>query len=384
MRRVLVKPGREHSLNCRHPWIFSGAIDALPSCEKGEILPVYSAEGVFLAQAYFNPDNSLIGRAISFQQGDIQTLLKEKLQRAWRFRSSLHLEAFRLINGEGDGFPGLIVDCYRDVMVIQISTWGIERLRSFLLQELIRLASPRCLYEKSLSAARLQEGLEEKQEMLFGPSLEEVQFREGDLLYTFSLPLGQKTGFFLDQREMRHLVRSLAFGKKVLNCFCYTGGFSLQALKGDAKKVLSIDSSASALHYLERNVRDNHLEENHTLLRADLFDYLPSLTDFSFDFVILDPPALVKKQGDLQQGLRAYRSLHTAILRRLPPGGLLLTSSCSSYLTQELFEKLVRTAVAQGGREAQILARHRAALDHPVMLSHPEGDYLKSFLLQVY
>jgi 23S rRNA (cytosine1962-C5)-methyltransferase len=383
MRRVILKKGKEHSLQQKHPWIFSGAIEKLPDCRPGEILPIYSAEGAFLAQGYFHPKNSLAGRILSFSKGDISTLLREKLKKAFRWRSFLGLEAYRLINSEGDGLPGLVIDCYRDVVVLQISTWGMENLRDFWVKELRALLSPRTIYEKSLSGARLQEGLKEKQGLLFGDPLEEVSFKENGLLYTFSLPLGQKTGFFLDQREMRATLRFFAKERTVLNCFSYIGGFSLEALKGGAKKVLSIDSSPHALRYLEKNLGSNNFSDRHESILADVFKYLPTLSDFPFDLVILDPPALVKKRSDLQAAMRAYQALHQTVFKKIVPEGLVMTSSCSSYLTPDFFEKVIRLAAAETGREVQILMRHHQALDHPVTLAHPEGNYLKSFLLKI-
>ncbi len=384
MKRVVLKPGKEKALLNRHPWIFSGAIEKLPVCEPGEILSVHSSDGKFLAKAYFNPEASLVGRVVTFLDEPIEQAIRKAFEEAYALRKTVMREgnAFRLINAEGDSLPGLIVDCYADVVVIQIHTWGMEKLKPLLIQILQELLKPKTIYEKSLSSARAQEGLPETQGVLFGEEISEIEIQESSLKFLVPIKEGQKTGFFLDQREMRKLVKEQARGRRVLNCFSYTGGFSIAALAGGASYVRSVDISAPALACAEKNSKLNGFSDKHECVEADVFDYLRDET-LDFDFLILDPPAFAKKRSDQEAACRGYKEINRLALLKAKPHSLLLTSSCSYYVDQELFQTVLFQAARDANRNVRILSHHRLSPDHPISLYHPEGSYLKSLLLYV-
>lgn len=379
MSSVVLKKGREKALLRGHPWIFSGAIASLPKVSPGTILPIYSSEGQFLAQGYFNPGNSLVGRILSFEEGEIKESLKRKIVEAIALRKQLipNTNAYRLINGEGDGIPGLIVDYYDGYLVFQIHTQGIENLRAFFIEQFVELMKPKGIYEKSLSPARQEDGLKPAEGVLYGEVPEKIEIVENGIKFTVSIPHGQKTGFFLDQREMRAKIGELAGGRKVLNCFAYSGGFSFYALKGGAKEVTSVDSCPKACQLARENPFPNH-----TVVQADVFEFLDN-SNFDWDLVVLDPPAFAKKKGNLEHALKGYQKLNEKVLRKLPPRSLLLTCSCSHFVTDELFQLAIFTASRRAERFVRIIGSHLLAPDHPISINHPEGAYLKSLLLFV-
>ena len=288
--------------------------------------------------------------------------------------------AYRLINAEGDGIPGLVADIYGKVVVLQATTCGIEKLKESIVEILIKLLAPSSIYEKSQGKAREQEGLESSEKLLYGKKIDEVQIEENGIKFLVRPEAGQKTGFFLDQREMRALVMRHAQGRRVLNCFSYTGGFSLAALKGGAQSATSIDICADALALAERNCALNDF--SHTVVKQDVFDYLKEST-LPFDLVILDPPAFAKKRSDVMNACRGYKEINRLAIQKMPPGSLLLTSSCSHYIDETLFQNLLFQAAHEAGRTVKILSRHHNAFDHPLSLYHPEGHYLKSLLLYI-
>jgi len=373
---VILKKGKEKPLLNGHPWIFSGAVAQMPPHAAGEIYPIYSAAGDFLGEGYFNAKASIVGRLLSN--------LAQRLEQSIAFRQTLfgpETTAYRVVNGEGDFIPGLIVDKYGDHLVLQVGTLGIERLKNQIVEHLQRLLNPKAIYEKSTLPSRKEEGLSEVQEWLGSPGQEEVEILESGLRFKISLTEGQKTGFFLDQREMRQKVRTRAKGKKVLNCFSYTGGFSVYAAAGGAMKVDSVDISEKAIALARTNLELNpkvpgncYVEDVFTFLREHPLDY---------DLVILDPPAFAKKQKDVMQGCRGYKDINRVALQKMPPGSTLLTCSCSHFVDERLFQMVVFQAAAEARRAVQIIGRHTLAPDHPINLAHPEGGYLKSLLLRV-
>lgn len=386
--RVILKPGREKSLLKKHPWIFSGAIFSKPSFTEGEIIPVHSYDGNFLATAYFHSTNSIAGRILSFQNETPDTILPRKIAQALDLRRQLFdpavTNAYRLINAEGDGLPGLIVDCYADVLVMQVHTCGMEKLKPQVLSYLIDFLQPKCICEKSVSSARRQEGLPDKEGHLWGEITQDVEIVENGLKFQVALQQCQKTGLFLDQREMRQLVRSHSAGKKVLNGFSYTGGFSLFALQGGASHVDSVDMCQKACEDAERNTVLNDFDGNrHQVIRADVFDFL-ARAPLDYDLVILDPPAFAKKRGDVNAACLGYKSINRQVFEKAPAKTLLLTCSCSYFIDESLFQNIIFQAAAEAGRSVKILGRHRQALDHPVSLYHPEGAYLKSLFLYIH
>lgn len=380
MDKVILKEGREKSVVSGHPWIFSGAVDSLPDCAPGEVFPIYSSKGDFLAQGYFHQNHSLLGRVLTRSEGPILPLLKEAMVRARDLRTLLFSKAdtnaMRLINGEGDGFPGLIVDDYDGHLVMQIHTQGMERLKSDLIEMILEVFQPKSLFEKSRSSSRVDDGLEPIQEGHYRETPEVVTILENGHRFFVSIPTGQKTGFFLDQREMRALVGTLSKERRVLNCFAYTGGFSLYAAAGGAKTVTSVDRCQRACALASQNLS---VYSNHSAICSDIQDIEMS----GSDFIILDPPAFAKKRRHLDAALKAYQTLNEKAFRAIDSGGLLLTCSCSHFVDSKAFKHMVFAAAKRAGRQARILSGHIQASDHPIALAHPEGGYLKSLLLFV-
>ncbi len=386
-RKVVLKPGRDKALRNRHPWIFSGAVAAFPAFENGEVLPVYSSTGEFLAKAYFHTENSISGRVLTFRDEPIEHVIEKGIAEAISLREKMFdrllTNCYRLINAEGDSLPGLIVDIYDDLAVIQVNTCGMERLKPLIVGKLAKKLKLRGIYEKSQSNARRQEGLPDSVGSLFGECPNEMLVKENGLSFLVGVEDGQKTGFFLDQREMRQLIGKLSKGKRVLNCFSYTGGFSISALKGGAQAVTSIDSSEEACRYAMENTLLNHLPlDQHEVVRSDVFDFLAT-NKKPFDIVILDPPAFAKKRQDVNEACRGYKEINRRAFEMMPPDSYVLTSSCSHFIDEDLFQQVVFQAAIEAGRRAAICSRHIQATDHPVSLFHPEGGYLKSLLLHI-
>jgi len=384
--KVTLKPGRDKSVLNRHPWIFSGAIDSRPDCEDGSLVRVYSADGTLLGAGYFNSRSSISVRMLCFDERDPRQALRLSLERAIELRRELipaHTTALRLVNGEGDALPGLIVDRYDDVLVVQCGTLGLDKLKSEIVQALVETINPRAIYEKSDLPSRREEGLESSFGWLYGEKVGEVIVKENNLSFWVNIEAGQKTGFFLDQREMRKLIADIAAGKSVLNCFCYTGAFSVYAARGGAHRVDSLDSSGSALETARRNFELNALDwRQHGFEEADVLRVLPQLRR-NYDIVILDPPAFAKKRLHVERACRGYLEINRQALRLIAAGGYMLSCSCSYYLAERLFQQILFQAARDSGRFVRIIQKHRRAVDHPVSVFHPEGDYLKSCLLQV-
>ena len=385
-RAVFLKRNRDKAIRRRHHWIFSGAVQSLPDFEDGDILPVVSNDGELLGSAYFNRKSTIIGRMLCFDDTPPLEAVRKRLLEAVAMRRDLvreETDAQRLVNGEGDGLPGLVVDRYGDTLVVQVATLGIERLKPVILELLIQTLSPRSIYEKSDIPTRHEEGLTEFEGHLYGQKVEKVEIRENGLRFRVAIPGSQKTGFYLDLREMRKLVRSLAAGRRFLNCFCYTGGFSVAALAGGAARVDSVDSSEGAISLARENFLLNGFAEGENrLLVGDVFDLLRQELP-PYDFIILDPPAFAKKKPDIVPACRGYKDINRLAMKKIEPGGLLLTLSCSHFVDERLFQQVVFQAAAEAGREVRIVQKHRQALDHPVNIYHPESAYLKGFVLYV-
>jgi 23S rRNA (cytosine1962-C5)-methyltransferase len=384
-KRVILKPGREKALLKQHLWIFSGAIEQLPECENGEVLPVFSSEGQFLAHAYFHTSNSIAGRVLTFEDEPIEIAIEKRLKAAIAMRHAFFnpekTNAVRLVNAEGDGLAGLIADLYDDVLVLQIHTAGMDRLRPLLVELFSKMLPLRGIYEKSNSASRAQEGLLETSAVLYGDCPKEVLVKENGLLFLVPIQEGQKTGFFLDQREMRQMITQHVSGKRVLNCFSYTGGFSLFALQAGAKSVCSVDSSQLACHIAQENVLLNHFDDSkHQIVNDDVFAFLKD-RPLEYDLIVLDPPAFAKKRQDVSAACGAYKEINRLVMEKMPIGSLLLTCSCSYFIDNALFQNLLFQSALEAKRSVKIISRHSQAKDHPISLFHPEGEYLKGFLL---
>lgn len=383
---VILKKNRDKPIRHRHHWIFSGAVQSLPDFEDGDILPVLSNDGDFLGSAYFNRKSAIIGRMLCFDRIPVLQSIQQSLLGAIAMRKELVEpagSAQRLVNGEGDGLPGLVVDRYGDVLVIQVATLGMEKLKPVILDHLISALSPRSIYERSDLPTRREEGLPEFQGHLYGENVESVEILENGLRFLVEIPGSQKTGFYLDLREMRGLVRSLAGERRVLNCFCYTGGFSVAALAGGATCVDSVDSSEQSISLAKRNLKLNGFSgDGNRLVVADVFEFLRRELP-AYNFIILDPPAFAKKKADVVPACRGYKDINRLALSKIGPRGLLLTLSCSHFVDETLFQQVIFQSAAEAGRGVRVIQRHRLAYDHPVNLFHPESEYLKGFLLYV-
>ena len=387
MKAVVLKPGRDKAVRNRHHWIFSGAIRDLPEFEDGDILPVRNAAGELLGQGYFNRKSSITGRMISFGDEPPEAAVRRGVERALALRARFFdpalTNARRLVNAEGDGLPGLIADLYDDVLVLQVATLGMEKLKPLIVDLLAGALRPRTIFEKSDLPARRDEGLEDFEGLLAGEPVERVRILENGIPYWVSPTAGQKTGFYLDQREARKLVRDCATGRRVLNTFAYSGSFSVCALLGGAVKADSVDSSPAAMALAQDNFELNGLASGSgTFFTADVFEFLrePAL---DHDFIILDPPAFAKKRTDVVAGCRGYKDINRLALQRVRTPGLVLTFSCSHFVDETLFQQVVFEAAHEAGRRVRILQKHRQAFDHPVNVYHPETAYLKGFLLYV-
>lgn len=381
MNKVRLKPGKEKPILNRHHWIFSGAVEKFPPFEPGEILGVESHKGEPLGFAYFNK-GSLAGRMLSFGPPPLEAIEKAIVDAIALRRALFDADttAYRLVNGEGDLLPGLIVDKYADILVIQSATAGMDRLIPFIVTILERELAPAALLEKSVSSSRKEEGLAPKQAVLKGVVDQPVLILENGLKFYVDPLKGQKTGFFLDQREMRAYVGTLK-KKKVLNCFSYTGGFSVYALAGGASSVDSVDISKESLELAKANCVLNGFSRA-SIIEADVFDFLRK-KELDYDLVILDPPAFAKKAKDVVMACRGYKEINRWAIQKMAPGSTLITCSCSYFVDEKLFQQVVFQAAAEAKKNVRILGKHRQATDHPINLFHPEGSYLKSLILSL-
>jgi 23S rRNA (cytosine1962-C5)-methyltransferase len=390
MNALILKPGREKSLQHRHPWVFSGAVERV-KCEPqaGETVVVRSSNGGFLAYAAFSPTSQIRARVWTFREGETvdAAFLRARLERAIAARAALPPESdgLRLVHSESDGLPGLVVDRFADTLAVQVLSAGMEPWRDTVVELLVELTGCPNVYERSDAEVREMEGLAPRKGLLRGGLPAPLTIAEYGLKYHVDVEHGQKTGFYLDQRENRRRIGELARGKEVLNCFCYSGGFTLAALNGGAVSALSVDSSPEALDLARANVALNGLPEDRAQwLQADVFKALRQFRDQgrSFDLIVLDPPKFAPTAQHAEKAARAYKDINLWALKLLRPGGLLATFSCSGGVSAELFQKIVAGAAVDAGVEGQVLEHFTAAADHPVALSFPEGDYLKGLLVR--
>ena len=388
---LLLKPGREKSLLRRHPWIFSGAVERLHGgAGSGDIVEIRASDGRFLAWAGYSAHSQIRARVFSYRESERpgEEWLRSKLRAAIGRRKDLDrtTNALRLVHGESDGLPGLIVDRYADTLVVQILFAGMEPWRDALPVALRELTGCVRIYERSDTDARELEGLPGRAGTLWGGAVPGViEIVENGIRYQVDIERGQKTGFYLDQRDNRLAIGRLARDRQVLNCFCYTGAFSLSALLGGSRSVLSVDSSAAALELARCNAALNGLQgERAQWLETDVFDCLRALRreNRQFDLIVSDPPKFAPTASQAARAARGYKDINLNALRLLKPGGLLATFSCSGGVTTELFRKIVAGAAADAGVSATVVARYGAAADHPVLLEFPEGEYLKGLLLR--
>ncbi len=392
MNAVVLKKGRDKSLKRRHPWIFSGGVEKIVGKPgSGDTVELRDIAGNKLALAAYSPQSQIRARVWTFdpKQDVDAAFFRHRIARALALRESLpaarHTNALRLVNGESDGLPGLVVDRYADVLVVQILSAGIERWRDPILDALAESSGCEAIYERSDAEVRGLEGLEPRTGFVRGNrNASRCPISECGLNFRVDVEQGQKTGFFLDQRENRQRVRALAAGREVLDGFCYTGGFSIAALAGGAKRVTAIESSSSALEVAKENLAANPLDASKVeFLQADVFSHLRTLRDRGahFDMVVLDPPKFAPTAAQAKNAARAYKDINLLALKLLSPGGLLATFSCSGGVSAELFQSIVAGAALDAGADAKIIERFTAAADHPVALEFPEGEYLKGLLV---
>ena len=385
--RVTLKPGRDFSVRAGHPWIFSGAIAATEGdTVAGSVAEVCAADGRVLGFGTWSPGNSIAIRMLTRGARTIDAdLVRARLTEALSLRALVTgTDAMRLVNGEGDRFPGLVVDRYGDFAVCQFITAGAEALKPFVVDTLRALLPLRGIYERSEGNVRNAEGLPRTCGVLAGEEPPaEIVITESGRRHVVDVRGGQKTGFFLDQRPNRDLTVGLAAGRRVLNLFAYSGGFSIAAARGGAVHVTSVDSSAVALTQAEAAWRQNGLpEESGTFVRADVFEYLRGDLPPA-DLVILDPPPFARRRTDRERARAGYKDVNLRALRTAAPGALLMTFSCSQHVEAGEWEGAVAAAAMDAGRWCQVLSRLGPGIDHPQALAHPEGRYLKGLLLRV-
>ena len=396
MIKIILRKGREESLRRFHPWVFSGAVAEIqgdPS--EGDVVAVYASDGIFLAYGHYQI-GSIAVRVLSFDDSAIRPDFWEvMLSKALNVRLACGLhgneatDCYRLVHGEGDNLPGLIIDYYGGVCVMQAHSVGMFRAKKQITEALKKIYgnSLKAVYDKSSGTAPYKAGLELVDGYMYRSedfSDDEQIVQENGHKFIVNWTEGQKTGFFLDQRENRALVGSLAKGRNVLNLFCYTGGFSIYALAAGAVHVDSVDSSRKAMMMVDRNVELNGFDQSlHTSLCCDAIDYLKGVPEGKYDLMIVDPPAFAKHRGALKNALRAYQRLNAAAISKVASGGFVFTYSCSQVVDKEAFALAVFSAAAQAGRRVRILDRLNQPCDHSVNIYHPEGEYLKGLLLYV-
>ena len=388
---IRLRRGKEESLLRFHPWVFSGAIAEVPgNLDEGDIVRVLSADGNVLGVGHFQV-GSIAVRMLSFDDIEIdEAYFNHALSQAWVLRRSLGLvrpdnTAFRLVHGEGDFLPGLVVDIYGDTAVVQAHSPGMHFARGIIAGELTQIdgLGVRSVYYKSETTLPYKAQLDAQNEYLIGHSDNNVAVENG-LKFNIDWLRGQKTGFFVDQRDNRTLLEHYSRNRRVLNMFCYTGGFSVYAMRGGASLVHSVDSSSKAIALTDANIALNFPgDSRHESFAEDAFKFLDNVADGAYDLIVLDPPAFAKHRSALNNALRGYRKLNAAGISKVAPGGIVFTFSCSQAVTREQFRLAVFSAAAQTGRRVRILHQLTQPADHPVNIYHPEGEYLKGLILYV-
>ncbi len=391
MKNIILKPRKEESILRHHPWVFSGAISSLPeNIEEGELVKVLSSDGRILGTGHFQI-GSIAVRLLEFGDREIgDDFFRMRLASAFLLRQSLGLirednTCFRLVHGEGDFLPGLVIDIYGDTAVVQAHSPGMHFERQRIAEALTEMPEARIrnVYYKSETTLPYKARLDPQNDYIIGRFDGNIAIENG-LRFNIDWLRGQKTGFFVDQRENRALLEKFAKGRTVLNMFCYTGGFSVYAMRGGALSVDSVDSSAKAASLTDANIELNFPgDTRHKTHATDAFRYLAEMEKDRYDLIILDPPAFAKHRSALKNGLIGYRKLNAKAFEKIKSGGVLFTFSCSQVVTREMFRLAVFTAASQSGRKVRILHQLTQPADHPVDISHPEGEYLKGLVLYV-
>ncbi len=391
MNKIFLKAGKDKSLFRYHPWVFSGAIARMEGQpQEGEIVKVYNQENRFLAVGHYQI-GSIAVRILSFKEQEINyDFWKERINSAWQMRRALGLtdsvsnNVYRLVHGEGDDLPGLVIDYYAGVAVVQFHSVGMYREREDIAKALREVMGDRlrAIYDKSETTLPFKAAIEPRNGYLYGKSDTFIALENG-LKFKVDWLEGQKTGFFIDQRENRSLLERYAKGKQVLNMFCYTGGFSFYAMRGGAGLVHSVDVSARAIELTRENVELNFPgDPRHHAFAEEAFRFLDQSQN-KYDLIVLDPPAFAKHQNVLNNAIQGYKKLNRKGIEVIRPGGILFTFSCSQVMTKDLFRQTIFTAAANTGRKVKILHQLTQPADHPVNIYHPEGEYLKGLVLYV-
>ena len=390
-KRIYLKRGKEESLKRFHPWVFSGAIHHADSgITEGETVRVIGADNTFLAVGHYQVGTIAV-RILSFRDVEIdEAFWYARLKAAYEMRLSIGIagnplnNTYRLVHGEGDNMPGLVIDCYGDTAVMQAHSVGIHVCRKLIAEMLVKVmeGTIKNVFYKSETTLPYKADLGQENGFIVGGSNDNTAMENG-LLFHVDWLRGQKTGFFVDQRENRSLLERYAKDKRVLNMFCYTGGFSFYAMRGGAQLVHSVDSSAKAIELTNANVELNFPgDERHQAFCDDAFKFLDNSDDI-YDLIILDPPAFAKHRGTLHNALKGYTRLNVKAFQRIRHGGILFTFSCSQVVTKDQFRQAVFTAAAMSGRKVRILHQLHQPADHPINIYHPEGEYLKGLVLYV-
>lgn len=395
MISIILKKGKEKAVLQRHPWVFSGAIEQVKGKPaNGDIVRLINAKGDFMAYGFYNDQSRVALRllewdeAVTVDEAWFRTKVAEAVAGRNDLLSSGATNTCRLIFSESDYLPGLIVDKYADHLAVQVLTSGIEKMMPVIIDELQRLLNPKSIFDKSDASSRQHEGLETDNVVLFGDNPPDfVEVKENNVIYNINIAEGQKSGFYCDQRDNRKIVASYAKGKKMLDCFSYTGGFTLNALHNGASDVTSVDSSALAIETLKENVKLNKLDiKKHNAIQSDVNKQLRVFKDegTTFDIIVLDPPKYAPSRSALDRASRAYKDLNRLAMLLLNKGGLLATYSCSGAMDMETFKQVLAWAALDAGKQVQFIYQFCQPEDHPVRSSFPEGEYLKGLLCRVF
>ncbi len=390
---IILRTGREKSVLARHPWIFASAIDHVEGEPAiGDTVLVFDSTKKLLAKAAYSPSSQIRARVWSLDEKDVidrsflEKRIKASIERRAGLKESENSNAMRLIYGEADGIPGLVVDQYDNTLVIQILSAGAEKFRGEIIDILDDSLKPEQIYERSDVEIRQLEGLQPREGLAWGKPMDHaIEISENGLIYRVDVTAGQKTGFYIDQRRNRQKVYELAKDKQVLNCFCYTGGFTLNALAGGAVSVTSVDSSGPALEQLKQNVTLNGLDESKSeIIEGDVFTLLRKFRDQarSFDMIVLDPPKFAPTISQAEKASRAYKDINLLAIKLLKSDGILVTFSCSGGVSRDLFQKIIAGAALDAKVDLRIIDQLSQSPDHPVLASFPESFYLKGLICQ--
>lgn len=394
MPSIKLKKGRDKSFNRKHPWIFSGAVDSVKDVNtNGEIVDIISGDGKFLGYGSYSSLSQISVRVLSFNPDEKidRAFFKQRIENAIQFRKQIInyelTNSYRLINAESDSLPGLVVDKYADFIVCQFLSAGAEFWKKEIVEILVDLINPSGIFERSDVEVREKEGLQQSKGILYGKAPEElIEIIENENRFLVDVNYGHKTGFYLDQRDNRKLLENFVLGKEVLNCFSYTGGFSIYAIKAGASKVVNVDSSAESLSLADKNFTLNGIDSSkYENTQDDVFKYLRKLRDTSkqFDVIILDPPKFAESVSQIEKAGRGYKDINLLALKLLKKNGVLFTFSCSGHIVPELFNKIIADAAADAGREVHLLKYLTQSPDHTMLTNFPEGLYLKGLVCKV-